>query len=214
MKAKLQALLALKIQAFNEPTDPPAKAPVEPPVEQPVKSEPTDPPVKTEPAQKDEKTFTQEDLNRIATKESKQAKEAILKQLGFDSLDAAKQAIESHNNYLESQKTEEQRRQDEMTNLQNENKAYMTTVETLEAKNAALVLGIKADSLEDAITLAKANVNADTDITAALTAVVTKYPHFCTPEQEPTTKPMISAGQHKAPALTEQDQWNQAFKVK
>lgn len=71
----------MNLQTHAEPTPPtdpePPKHDPEPPENDP---EPTPP---TEPKPKAPKTFTQEEVNRIATTEKKQGRQAILKELGI-----------------------------------------------------------------------------------------------------------------------------------
>lgn len=211
----LQKPLAVKLdaQTFNDnpPTDNPVDVPVDNNVDNPTDNPPVDNPVDP-PA--DPKTFTQEDLNRIATKESKQAQAKALKALGFDDMASAKKAIENYNNLLESQKTAEEKQKEQFDNLQAANAAQLKQIDDLNAQNAALTNGVKPESVNDAILLARGMVNEDTDINTAMQAVVAKYPQFAKAVVEDTKKPKVSAGKHDTPVVSEQDQWNNAFSIK
>lgn len=214
-KYKVQSLLAIKLdaQTFNDtPTDVPTDAPVENPTDTP----PVEPQQDDKKATPDTpKTFTQEDLNRIATKESSKAQQKILKSLGFEDAASAKAAIESYNKMMESQKTDAEKQKEQFESLQTTNQEQAKEIENLQAQNAALMCGVKPESVDDAILLAKGMVNEDTDINTAMQAVVTKYPQFAKATvEEPAKKPKISAGKHDIPKVSEQDMWNNAFNFK
>lgn len=51
-------------------------------------------------------TFTQSDLNRIGAQEKANGKKSMLKELGFDDEQTAKDAIAKYNEYIKSQQTE------------------------------------------------------------------------------------------------------------
>lgn len=216
LKNKLAALYSLKkplavkldAQTFNDnpPTDQPVDVPVDNPTDNPPVDNPVDPPAEP-------KTFTQEDLNRIATKESKAAQAKALKALGFDNMTDAKKAIEAYNNLLESQKTDADKQKEQFDNLQTTNAAQQKQIDDLNAQNAALTNGVKPESVDDAILLARGMVNEDTDINTAMQAVVAKYPQFAKAVVEDTKKPKVSAGKHDSPKVSEQDMWNNAFAV-
>src|SRR5690606_12545213 len=89
-----------KLQFFNEPPAPEETPPAggEPPV-------PPVPPVETPPATPD-KTFTQTDVNNLVAKESKTAQEKLLKKLGIEDFDSAKDGLEKFKQWQEDQKTD------------------------------------------------------------------------------------------------------------
>lgn len=53
------------------------------------------------------KTFTQEDLNRVATKEAKKTEQAILKQFGLDKKEDLTSTLEEFNAFREAKKNQE-----------------------------------------------------------------------------------------------------------
>src|SRR5690606_41968312 len=53
-----------------------------------------------------EKLFTQEDVNRIAAREAKEAQEKLLKQLGIEDFESAKEGLQKFREWQEAQKTE------------------------------------------------------------------------------------------------------------
>lgn len=146
----------------------------------------------------EDKTFTQEDVNRIAAKESKSATEKILKDLGVDDFDNAKDGLQKFQAWQESQKTEseKEREQYEATQkaLDEKNAAYQSVV----YENAALKAGVNTDSIDDVIALAEKRVTDDVDINAAMKAVVELYPQFSNVEvkEEVKPKPHFLSGNH------------------
>lgn len=163
------------------------------------------------------KTFTQEDITRIATKEHKQGQLKILKQLGYDSLEDAQAAIKAHNDYLESQKTEQQKKDEALQNFKKENKTLKQEHAAMQEQLAAMKAGIKPESVEDAIALAKLHVNEEVDFDQAMKQVLEKYPAFAMDKADNNSgtqkPPKFSAGQHQGGTEpTMQDQFMEAFK--
>lgn len=100
------------------------------------------------------KTFTQEELNRIAAQEKRQGASSILKALGFESEDAAKA-------YLEAKRKEDDEKKDDLQKAKDAEAAANTAKAAAEAKAALLekrfkvvALGVSADKADDIVTLA------------------------------------------------------------
>lgn len=210
-----QQPLKLNLQFFAEgdPLDPPADPtpPVDPPADPvlPPNDPPTDPPVV--------KTFTQEEMNRIATKEAKKAQETLLKQLGMTDIKSAKDGLAQLKVMLDAQKTEAQLAAEKAQTLEVEKTNALTRAETLEAEVAALKAEVKPESLSDVIVLARNLVSDDVNIDEAIKQVTEKYPQFkrtteVTPPVDPK-KPKFSNGDHNNNnTQTEADVWANAFK--
>lgn len=115
-----------------------------------------------------EKTFTQEDLNRVGKQEKESGRKAVLKALGFEDEQSAKEAITKYNEYLESQKTEEEKKSEALTTAQNSAKASEQRALRAEAKVTALTLGANPDGLDDLITLALTKVTDDKDLESVM----------------------------------------------
>jgi len=204
-------LLSLDIQQFSgDPTPPPTDPPpADPPGSVPP---PADPPPQDPP-----KTFTQDDLNNIAAKEAKKAQEKLLKQLGIEDFNSAKDGMQKFKDWQESQKTEAQKQADRLKDLETN---FSTTSEensSLKAQISAMKAGVKAESVEDVVVLAKTMVSEEMDMDAAIAKVVEKYPHFseaakADPNEPP--KPSFSTGQHQKQPETDMDKWLDAFGVK
>lgn len=168
-----------------------------------------------------DKSFSQEDLNRIGTKENRAGQLKILKELGIENIEDAKKGLEELNNWKESQKTEKEKLEGNLTNAQQENEKLKQQTAQLEAKVSAMSKDVKIDSLDDVLVLAQNKVNEETDINAAIDAVLEQYPHFKKQEvvsedkQEDKKKPAISTGNTQSSgSISEDEKWLQAFQPK
>lgn len=126
----------------------------------------------------DVKTFTQEDVSNIASKESKSAVEKVLKDLGFDDFDNAKDGVEKFKEYQENQKTEAEKQEGKVKTLSEQLNLSQSENENLKAQMGAYKAGVNPDAVDDVVALAKVQVDDDTDIDTAIAKVVEKYPHF------------------------------------
>lgn len=123
-----------------------------------------------------EKTFTQDDVNRMMTREKKQGANSVYNELGIKPGD--KKSIEAIKKFLESQKTDAQK---EAESIAANNAALEEANHKLalaEAKAEAMQLGVQAQFVDDAVTLALGKVANEegTDIKTALGELKTKYP--------------------------------------
>jgi hypothetical protein len=172
--------------------------------------QPQDPPKQQEPT----KTFTQEDVNNIVAKEIKKTQEKLLKQLGIDDFNSAKEGLQKFKEWQESQKTEAQKQAERLQQLEQQFQAAQQEKETLAAQLAAVKAGVHTDYVEDVVVLAQRLVNDDTTLEEAIAKVVEKYPHFKQAQQEPQQepKPQFTTGQHQKQQQSELEKWLQAFK--
>ncbi|QWI52514.1 hypothetical protein [Bacillus mycoides] len=184
----------------GDPNVTPPATPPEPPVNPDVT-----PPV----------TFTQEQMD-----EAKQQQEAaLLKKLGVEDLNQLKDTLKGWNEHQESLKTDQQKRDEKLTTYETQLQEKNESLFNLQAENAAIKSGIKEDSINDVITLAKTKVSDDVDITKAIEMVVEKHPYFKGVVEEPPAdpgkpKPTFSNGQHQQQSMTESEKWATAFGVK
>ena len=100
----------------------------------------------------------------------------------------------------------ERRLKRERTSAEEKADKALKLISELKTKNACYKLGIKEDCIEDAVALAEKLVNDKTDISAALSKVLEKYPVFKADKSKPaatgvhteTTKEMDDSALRKA----------------
>lgn len=162
----------------------------------------------------DSKTFTQDDVNNLVARESKTAQEKLLKKLGIEDFDSAKDGLEKFRSLQDEQKTEAEKQSEALKALETERETFFNENQTLKAQLSATKAGVLADSVPDVVTLAKTMLSDEMDMDAAIAAVVEKYPHFAQAAQEETgdSKPKFSNGQHQTQPSSDADKWLAAFK--
>src|SRR5690606_5619777 len=131
----------------------------------------------TAPEKAEEKLFRQEDVNNIVAREAKKAQEKLLKQLGIDDFDSAKEGLEKFREWQESQKSEAEKQAERLQKLETDYNSVSEENASLKAQIAAMKSGVKAESVEDVVVLAKTLVDDDTDMNEAIKKVIEKYPH-------------------------------------
>ena len=101
--------------------------------------------------------------------EKKKAVEEYIKSLGLESSESLSSIVKAHNEKVESEKTDLEKKDDELTKalhqLNEEKKARIMA----EAKNFALTLKAKPSLLDDLIIVATAKVTKEKDIQAVIT---------------------------------------------
>src|SRR5690625_4371760 len=146
----------------------------------------------------EEKTFSQEDVNNIATKEARKAQEKIFEELGIEDFENAKEGFKKFQEWQESQKTEQEKQQESFNKMKETNKTLSTENTSLKAQLSALKAGVNTDSVEDVVVLAQNLVSDEIDMDTAIKQVIEKYPHFAKAEQEQEEKPNFTTGQHQS----------------
>lgn len=138
-----------------------------------------------------EKTFTQKDVNNLVARESKSAQEKLLKDLGIEDFENAKDGLKKFQEWQESQKTEAEKQAEELSKVSTQLSEKDALISRLEAEKQALIQGVNAESIDDVILLAQAKVTEETTIEKAIEAVITQYPHFkgVTEENDGEKKP-------------------------
>lgn len=123
---------------------------------------------------KDDKTFTQEQVTRIMTREKNQGRNAVYKELGIDPKNAGQ--LKQVKAYLDSLKTDEEKAKQ----AEDENNNALTEAnqraQVAEAKAEAMMLGIKKQYVDDAVTLALSKMTEDSDLKTIIGELKTKYP--------------------------------------
>ena len=194
--------------------DPGANTP--PPTTHPVDNTP---PAGNQDGGSKDNLFTQEDVNNLIARETKKVQEKIIKQLGVEDFDTAKEGMEKFREWQESQKTEQERQQEQFNTLKQNYESVTAEKEKLVAQVSAMKAGVSAESVEDVVVLANALVSDEVTIDEAIKQVTTKYPHFLVQQQEEDQqqqggreKPKFSSGQHQKAPESEMDKWLNAFK--
>lgn len=150
-----------------------------------------------------EKTFTQEDVNNVVTKEARAAQEKLLKQLGIEDFDNAKEGMKKFQEWQDAQKTDAEKQAEKLGQLEQTHADVQSENETLKAQISAAKAGVTTDAVEDVVLLANSLVSDEVDIDTAIKQVIEKYPHFAEETQE-EGKPGFSKGVHsRNPGATE-----------
>lgn len=142
----------------------------------------------------EEKTFKQEDVNNIVARESKKATEKLLKELGVEDFENAKDGLVKFREWQENQKTEQEKQEEALEELKKSKTSLSNENESLKAQLAALKQGVVNEAIEDVVALAERLVKEDTNIDEAIKQVLDKYPHFAgeLEEDEEDIKPRFT----------------------
>lgn len=114
------------------------------------------------------KTFTQADVDKLIQDRVAREKKGQL----------SKEEIQAYNTWKESQKTEEEKKNEALTNAEKLRLAAEEKATALEAKVTCLSKGINTDSVDDVVILAKAMVTEEVTMEQAIDKVLEKYPSF------------------------------------
>ena len=120
------------------------------------------------------KTFTQEQVNKMMTREKNQGRSAALKELGIDPKDSKMVAMVKA--LIESQKTDEQKAAEKDAENQTKMNEAEQRAQVAEAKAEAMMLGVKTQYVDDVVTLALAKMTDDSDLKTIIGEFKTKYP--------------------------------------
>ena len=111
---------------------------------------------------------TQQNNSVDVSKVKADAQAEFLKSLGYDDADSLKSALEDHKKYVDSQKTDTQKAQDDLAaatkRLAEETEARILA----EAKCEALNMGVKPELVSDVVLIAKSRVTKEKDIAKVL----------------------------------------------
>lgn len=120
------------------------------------------------------KTFTQDQVNRMMTREKNQGRNAVYKELGIDPKDT--KMVNMFKAFVESQKTDEQKAAEKESENQTKLNEANQRALVAEAKAEAMLLGVKSQFVEDIVTLALAKMTDDSDMKTIIGEFKTKYP--------------------------------------
>lgn len=107
------------------------------------------------------KTFTQDEVTAIGTREKNQGKNSILKMFGCADEKTAKAEAEEFRKWKESQKTDEQKRNEAEQQLKDSAAESEKRAVAAENKLTALSAGVTTESLDDALAIALLKVTDD-----------------------------------------------------
>ncbi|WP_291649921.1 hypothetical protein [Clostridium sp.] len=122
----------------------------------------------------EEKTFTQADVDKLIQERIAREKKNQL----------SKEELKAYNEWKESQKTEEEKKNEALTNAEKARIAAEEKATALEAKVTCLSKGVIATSVDDVVILAKAMVTDELNIEQAIDKVLEKYPSFKGEQQQ------------------------------
>lgn len=120
------------------------------------------------------KTFSQEQVNKMMTREKNQGRNAAFKELGIDPKDS--KAVAMVKALIESQKTDEQKQAEKDAEAQTKANEAERRAQVAEAKAEAMMLGVKPQYVEDVVILALAKMTEDSDLKTIIGEFKTKYP--------------------------------------
>lgn len=121
-----------------------------------------------------DKTFTQDQVNRMMTREKNQGRNAVYKELGIDPKDT--KAIAMVKALIDSQKTDEQKAAEKESENQTKMNEAEHRAQVAEAKAEAMMMGVKTQYVDDVVTLALAKMTEDSDLKTIIGEFKTKYP--------------------------------------
>lgn len=147
--------------------------------------------------QEGNKTFTQEDINRIAAKEKAEGRRALLKELGIEDTEDSRNAIKNYLAQQESQKSDLQKANDRASKAEKAQADAEANALVIQRKYDALAAGAKADTIDDLMALASTKVNDKTDFKSALEQVKKAYPVFFNETSQTNT---VGTGRSTNPA--------------
>ena len=164
----------------------------------------------------DEKPIPQWKVNKIVTREVRKAQEDLLRQLGIEDFESAKEGLQKFREWQDAQKSQEEKQLEQLKKMEQQLTGFQTENAKLKAQIAALKAGVKSDSLDDVIVLANNLVDEDTSIDEAIQKVLNKYPQFKqtteSDEGEGEKKPKFSSGNHQKQPQSEAEKWINIFK--
>lgn len=136
----------------------------------------------------EEKTFTQADVDKLIQERVARERKNQL----------SKEELKAYNEWKESQKTEEEKKNEALTNAEKARVAAEERALLAETKVTCLSKGVVATSVDDVVILAKAMVTEEVTIEKAIDKVLEKYPSFKVQQQQEEQKGfIIGAGSQK-----------------
>lgn len=121
-----------------------------------------------------DKTFTQEEVNKLVAKEKRKGRHSFLRELGLDPEN--KDAVANLKKLLEDNQSEGERRDKALKDAQDATSKETTRANAAERKLAVLLAGCNKDFVDEVTAMALAKMSEDVDFEEALEAVKKKMP--------------------------------------
>lgn len=115
-----------------------------------------------------EKTFTQAEMDKVIADRLAREKKNL----------PSKEDLKAYKEWQDSQKTDEQKQNEAITNAEKAKSEAEQRASEFEAKYTAMSKGVKSDAVDDVIALAKVKVSDATTLEQAIDSVIAKYPQF------------------------------------
>lgn len=122
------------------------------------------------------KTFNQEQVNRMMTREKNQGRSAAFRELGIDPNDT--KAVAMVKALLDAQKSDEQKELEQKQAANEKQQQAEERALKAECKAEALALGCKTQYVDDVVVLAMAKYDEDADFKTIIEELKTKYKAF------------------------------------
>lgn len=119
------------------------------------------------------KSFTQDQITRMMTREKSQGRAAAYKEMGIDPKN--KKMVDMFQAFIKSQKSDEQLAAEKDAEMQSKQQEAEHRAMVAEAKAEAMMLGVKSQYVEDAVTLALSRMTDSTDLKTILSELKDKY---------------------------------------
>lgn len=126
------------------------------------------------------RTFTQEQVNAMMANEKRTARNALLKELGYEVKEGAKasEVVKTVKGILDAGKTQQQLDQEARTKAEEDKTAAETKASNLQAQVDVMKAGVKPDYVDDAITMLLPRVTEEKPLSKLLEEYKTKYPNW------------------------------------
>ena len=119
---------------------------------------------------------SQEQVTAMMAKEKKQGKASVYKELGINPNDS--NMVSMFKAFIESQKTEEQKQQEQAATNAAKYAEIESRAKIAEAKVDAMQLGVLPQYVDDVVTLVLAKQSEDVDIKTEVSQLKSKYPFW------------------------------------
>lgn len=123
-----------------------------------------------------DKRFTQDEVNRLMSREKRKGRASLLKELGLNPED--KDAVSGLKKLLEEHQTDSEKKDKSLKDAQDTAAKETSRANAAERKLSVLMAGCQKEYVEEVTTLAAAKVDEDTDFDRALEEVKKKFPTF------------------------------------